>query len=318
MEQLVKERLVNDATACSAFYHDNNLNTDNFGISKKNFDVDLKCSHNGPTSGLLSKLKQNWRAILASAVPFLAFLAVFVTNKQTHLLPTADDVNRVTLYNVTAWEERLHIASFHKSISDFNSLPLDLLAAVPYLAHYAIPLVYPIVLIAMDRVGVIPEFYRLIGFTMWFDLVIWSHFPTFPPWATDSSFSSMSPGHSASNQTLHTGISLHLRQGAAFARVDNFTGLHIFRTLFSDNPVPFASFSIWSRDLADVYSVDSAFALEFGSRGGICIRHAGGLVDNVLQPSLLSRRHRSSRQRHTRRKSLTICHENVGGVIIRR
>jgi len=185
-------------------------------------------------------------AILRAAVPFLIFLVVYGLNGRVPILPRAEDAHCVRLRNVSAFEEALfgHGRAPHLIVSAASCPALDVLSAIPYLMHYLIPVAYPLYVIIFVRPSTnanwrsrIVRFYLLLGWSMWVHYAIWFVLPTAPPWvaANLAAYRRLDP----------TGrpppIDVQPREGCAFSRLDRLVGVAFFRTIFSGNPIPFAS-----------------------------------------------------------------------------
>jgi membrane-associated phospholipid phosphatase len=176
-------------------------------------------------------------SVFISAVPFLLFLFVYGINNYIRVLPTADQSQTVYLHNVSSWELAVLPVSVNKLISGKHCLLLDVLSAIPYLAHYSLPIVYPIVLFVLSRRrDSVRQFYLLLGLTMWIHYVIWYILPTAPPWFYETT------GNGSSADSVSLTSVPHGRQGAAFGRLDALTGVGFFRAMFNGNPVPFGAF----------------------------------------------------------------------------
>lgn len=200
--------------------------------SLRYFPLRNHCSQLTPPS------RQDIQRIVLSATPYLLFLLFYAINPYTHLLPLASDIGRANLRNVSSWESYFFPWQLHVIVSSVHFLPLDFLAAVPYLIHYVIPILYPVFLYLIDRLELIQQFYRLLGFTMWGHVVIWLVAPTLPPWALDF----LAAGQRTNASNMVESIMLAHKEGPAFARIDSFTGRPFFYGMFVGNPVPFGSF----------------------------------------------------------------------------
>ena len=110
---------------------------------------------------------------------------------------------------------------------------LDFLAALPYLMHYILPVVFPLYLFLSNRLEDISKFYWLLGWVMWCHYFIWLVFPHAPPWVLD---------HMARNNASSIAQAMMHREGCAFARVDAYTGIPFFFNMFNGNPIPYGSF----------------------------------------------------------------------------
>ena len=190
-------------------------------------------------------------AIIRSALPFLVFLAIYGLNGHVPILPRAEDAHCVRLRNVSAFEETLfgHGRAPHLVVSAASSPALDVLSAIPYLIHYLIPAAYPLYVVVFVRPSTtgsrsstewcsrIVRFYLLLGWSMWVHYAIWFMLPTAPPWvaANLAVYRRLDP--TGRPPPLHA----QPREGCAFSRLDRLVGVAFFRTIFSGNPIPFAS-----------------------------------------------------------------------------
>lgn len=236
-----------------------------------------RCDGRCHGNGLLFSCSR-WRLILHmvhSAALFLLFLAVYSFNERLRIFPTMADYGRVRLYNVTRWEEILFLGL--RPTEWFQSPPglaaygqvggasgwqtaLDWLSSVPYLLHYAIPIVYPLGLCLIGKAELAANFYTLVGLANWLMLPIWYATPTAPPWLaahahslkSSASLPALANGmnatsdaitFAAANAPAATGALVGITmEGCAFARLDVLTGASFFFRLFHRNPVPFAAF----------------------------------------------------------------------------
>lgn len=184
--------------------------------------------------------KHDIQRIVLSAVPYLLFLFFYGINPYIHVLPLSSDIGCANLRNVSAWESYFFPWPIHLMVSSMHFILLDFLAAVPYLAHYAIPVLYPVFLYLIDRLELVQQFYRMLGLTMWGHYAIWLVLPTLPPWALD--FMAVGQKTGANQTALAQAILVAHKEGSAFARIDSFTGRLFFYGMFVGNPVPFGSF----------------------------------------------------------------------------
>lgn len=184
-----------------------------------------------------SRFVVDLKKVVVSALPYLAFLTCFTMNSRLRILPTADDARRVKLHNVSEWERYVLPCSVDRITASVHHPLLDLLAALLYLAHYLLPLGYPVYLYLSGRSELIQQFFKLLGWTMWVLYAIWFCLPTFPPWASLS----LTGDRNTVNNSIPI-LNTSMKEGRAFSRVDRYIQLPLFHNLFSNNPVPFASF----------------------------------------------------------------------------
>jgi len=121
-------------------------------------------------------------AVGRSALPFVAFLFDYGINDRLGVLPS-DAAVRDRLTNISGLERRLFGGAMPgELVARLSNPALDFLAAVPYLVHYLVPVVFPLFWLATERLGVACQraarFYWLLGWTMWVLYVIWFALPT--------------------------------------------------------------------------------------------------------------------------------------------
>lgn len=181
-------------------------------------------------------------AVVVSAVPFLLFLVVYGANETLRILPTYSTVlgdPSIRIFDVAAWEMTFFQSPPNELVSSVHCLPLDFLAAVPYLGHYVLPVAYPALVGVSGHPGSARRFYHLVGGTVWTLYAVWYLVPTAPPWYRDVVAGAPAAARPAATVARRRDV---LREGAAFARVDRALGVRFFRSLFARNPVPFAAF----------------------------------------------------------------------------
>ena len=171
--------------------------------------------------------------ILKSGIPYLVFLAFYLSNGKLHILAQNSDSDKV--YNISNAE--YSVLHFHPNvlISSHHFIALDFLAAVPYLIHYVLPILYPIYLVLKGAPEDIMKFYWLLGCFLWLQYVIWFFLPTAPPWYYDNQLRYQQDGLMPPMNEQH-------REGCAFRRVDETTGYRFFFKMFANNPVPYGAF----------------------------------------------------------------------------
>ena len=174
--------------------------------------------------------------ILRGLIPYILFLFFYGINGQIHLLPRFDDIDCITLHNISAFEQFVFHFQTHKLISSLSSPVLDILSAVPYLCHYVIPVLYPLFLYCKGRIDDVPKFYWLLGWVMWAHYTVWFLLPTAPPWLYANA-----EQYKQANMTIPPLPDQH-KEGCAFGRLDAMTGIPFFFNMFKGNPIPFGSF----------------------------------------------------------------------------
>ena len=184
-----------------------------------------------------------------SVIPYISFLITYGANVYVRILPVSDDLSSVRLYNVSYWESLVIPFSVHKWISSRHYTLFDFLSAVPYLAHYCIPVLFPLFLYLSDRLDSVSRFYRLLGLSCWAQYVIWYLLPTYPPWSyatepTSAPVQTTLELAASVVQLPEVGKSMLLdhMEGQAFSRLDQIMNIKFFHSMFAGNPVPFAAF----------------------------------------------------------------------------
>lgn len=197
------------------------------------FSNDLKVTFKG------TLVSSSLPTILRSSIPWLLFVFVYGINGRIRILPR--DSHCVHLRNVSAFESLFLPFAPHMVVASFHNLLLDILAAVPYLLHYLIPLLYPAYLYGTGRFEQVARFFWLLGWSMWVHYLLWFVLPTAPPWVQHR-LNSTSDGGGDSGRLPVPVFDLQHPEGCAFARLDRWTGIPFFYVIFTGNPVPFASF----------------------------------------------------------------------------
>ena len=120
--------------------------------------------------------------LLRSAAPQILFLICYGLNSTTHVLPVFSDLGCVGLNNVTALEMSVFGFSANRWLSSSSDHALDVMAAVPYLLHYTIPVLGPIYIYLTRGLNDVAQFFWLLGWASWVLYAIWFIYPTAPPW----------------------------------------------------------------------------------------------------------------------------------------
>ena len=172
--------------------------------------------------------------IARSLLPLLSVLGLYGLNKVLHIQPSLEDLGCVHVHTINSLEGFVLGCHPHRLVAALHTPVLDVLSTVPYLIHYAIPVLTPLYLIIVGRAEDVARLLWLIGWVMWFIFFIWLVFPHAPPWVVDHM-------NTSPNGTAFSHAMLH-REGCAFRRVDKMFNIHFFYDLFSGNPVPYGSF----------------------------------------------------------------------------
>ena len=129
-------------------------------------------------------------------------------------------------------EEQIFFCHPHKLLSKLANPVFDLLAAVPYLLHFPLPLLFLVYLLATPKKR--PYLYQFIWFVGWVNLLgvlFQITFPTAPPWFVDSAVFD-EQGNILYNAPVEGG----------FKRLDRYLGTSIFHGLYSKSPLPFGAY----------------------------------------------------------------------------
>merc|ERR1712168_1470889 len=111
--------------------------------------------------------------IVISAIPLLLFLFIYGINKSTHIQPLAYETTRLHFNTLNNLEVYVFGKRPDLVISSYHTVFLDVLSCIPYMIHYIIPFAFPLYLYFMNKEELIPQFYWLIGWTMWMIFFIW-------------------------------------------------------------------------------------------------------------------------------------------------
>ena len=170
---------------------------------------------------------------ILSIAPYILYLIIIGLNSKIHILAGTSDSHLV--YNLSYIEYKMF--GFHPNnlVSSLSLFPLDFCAALPYILHYVLPVLYPVYLIVKGRLDDIIRFYNLLGCFLWLQYIIWYLFPTAPPWYYDNLLQYETEGHTPPLDQQH-------REGCAFRRVDAAVGYPLFFNIFASNPAPFGAF----------------------------------------------------------------------------
>ena len=188
-----------------------------------------------PSVSTVSSFICTFISVMRSAVPYLIFLMIYGLNNVLHIQPGLEDIGCVHMHTINNIEKFVLGFHPHEVISSVHNTFLDFLSAIPYLIHYVIPVLFPLYLAWRGLTEEIHRFYWLMGWCMWLNYFIWLAFPHTPPWV----LLNLQQPHNASTPIADL---MEHREGCAFQRLDEYTGLHFFHNMFKGNPILFASF----------------------------------------------------------------------------
>ena len=118
----------------------------------------------------------------------------------------------------------------HRILSSYANPFFDIVAAIPYLIHFPLPVLYLIFLI-VKHPRLVLHYVWLAGWVNFSAVLIQFLLPTAPPWFADS----------AVFDSSHRLISA-LPNEASFQRVDALFGISLFHGIYSRSPVKFGAF----------------------------------------------------------------------------
>eukprot|EP00051_Salpingoeca_urceolata_P009494 m.115152 g.115152 ORF g.115152 m.115152 type:complete len:283 (+) comp16329_c0_seq1:125-973(+) len=171
--------------------------------------------------------------LLLSLSPFLGYLLVF---KNYIMLREATGMNQITSVSTETLPAIDRIIGLghlpHKVVSAYTSPFLDILAAIPYLFHFPLPLVFAGYLIASKRRRRdLFGFLWCAGWVNFIGVIIQFIFPCAPPWFVDTAVYSELDGH-----LVHVG-----NNEAGFQRLDELMGSQMFHNIYGASPVKFGA-----------------------------------------------------------------------------
>lgn len=173
----------------------------------------------------------DFKSLLLAALPFLLYLFVF---KYYAFLRDYTGMSALTQPNrhiLPKMEEAIFQCLPHKVLSAYPNLVLDLMAAVPYLIHFPLPVMFAVYLgVFTRRRRHVYGFLWCAGWVNFLAVIVQFVFPTAPPWFTDSAVFDAAGNlvSSAPNE-------------AGFQRLDQFFGVQMFHNIYSASPVKFGA-----------------------------------------------------------------------------
>jgi hypothetical protein len=121
----------------------------------------------------------------------------------------------------------------HRVVGSLSHALLDVFAAIPYLLHFAIPVLYPLYVAAFRpaRRHDVFLFFWVFGWVNFVGGLIQFAMPTAPPWYCDT----VILGHESN--LVYVGAA-----EAAFARLDAQMPFSLFHTIYASSPLKFGAF----------------------------------------------------------------------------
>ena len=181
--------------------------------------------------GELRVYLKEWKNVLISALPFLMYLFVF---KYYVFLREYTGMSEITKpnRNVLPYLEELAFNCLpHRKLAQFANPVLDFLAAIPYLVHFPLPLLFAGYLYtnARRRRQIYP-FLWCAGWVNFLAVIVQFVFPTAPPWFADSAVFD-DKGH----------LIAVANNEAGFERLDKMFNVQLFHSIYSASPVKFGA-----------------------------------------------------------------------------
>jgi len=173
----------------------------------------------------------SWKLMLLALTPMLSYLSIFKTYpfwKQVLHLPTKP---HLFLPVIEHW---LFQCLPHQILSRMSNPLFDLLAAVPYLLHFSVPVLFIMYWLTCRRSRGVNNIYVYLWCAGWVNMIaviIQFLMPTAPPWFNDSAVFDMDGQliSAAPNE-------------AAFQRIDAAIGRPMFHEIYGQSPLKYGSF----------------------------------------------------------------------------
>ncbi|XP_033126660.1 inositol phosphorylceramide synthase catalytic subunit AUR1-like [Anneissia japonica] len=168
--------------------------------------------------------------ILLSFIPFGAYLVTFTFYHELQKLIGLDEKPVSTTF--LPWlEHSLFHCYPHKILSSHTTPVLDFVAAIPYLFHFILPLVFSLYLIYVGRRHDVPLYLWIAGWVNFIAVLVQLISPTASPWFVDSV-----------QYDEHGNIVSVAENEAGFKRVDAMLGYPLFHNLYGKSKVKFGAF----------------------------------------------------------------------------
>jgi membrane-associated phospholipid phosphatase len=170
--------------------------------------------------------------VLLAFLPYAAYLVMFSCNPQLRHATHLDDISKPHYLFLSRVEHTLFFCYPHRLLSSLSNPLFDAVAAVPYLVHFPLPILFAIYLaIRASRRDAFLPYVWCVGWVNFVAVIIQTTFPTAPPWFTDSA---VIDGHG--------GVVFESPSEAGFSRMDRLLGVSIFHGLYSTSPLKFGAF----------------------------------------------------------------------------
>eukprot|EP00117_Sycon_ciliatum_P042737 scpid7802/ scgid31048/ Inositol phosphorylceramide synthase catalytic subunit aur1; Aureobasidin A resistance protein homolog; Phosphatidylinositol:ceramide phosphoinositol transferase len=172
------------------------------------------------------------KLVFYAAIPFVLYILFFRYYAFFREFTGIASVSRPNI-NVLPWlEEMVFQCLPHRILAKFAHPLLDFIAAIPYLVHFPLPVLFGLYLLSdKRRRPLIFRFFWCAGWVNLSALCIQFIFPTAPPWFADSAVFDDDDGKL---------ISVSPNEGG-FQRLDARLGISVFHSIYSKSPVTFGA-----------------------------------------------------------------------------
>jgi membrane-associated phospholipid phosphatase len=172
-----------------------------------------------------------WKNIAISASPFIGYLLIFKYYATLRQITGLDEFNKPNS-DILPWlDQAIFQCLPHRLLSTHPNFVLDVLAAIPYLIHFPLPVLFALYLYLNHRRR--RQIYAFLWCAGWVNLlavIVQLLFPTAPPWFTDSVV------YDENGQFVSSG-----NNEAGFERLDKLLDIKMFHNIYGASPVKFGA-----------------------------------------------------------------------------
>jgi hypothetical protein len=172
-----------------------------------------------------------WKNLLISGAPFLGYLLIFKYYAFLREITGLNDYSKPNREILPFLDRTIFQCLPHRVLSSNPNTVLDFLAAVPYLVHFPLPILFLVYLYFSHRRR--RQIYAFLWCAGWVNLLavlVQFLFPTAPPWFTDTAV------FDEKGQFLGSG-----NNEAGFERLDKLLHMQMFHNIYSASPVKFGA-----------------------------------------------------------------------------
>jgi membrane-associated phospholipid phosphatase len=172
------------------------------------------------------------KSLLIALAPFAMYLLVFKHYNELRAMVGFQEIIRPNAEILPYLEESVFQCLPHRKLARYASPFLDIFAAIPYLIHFPLPVLFGLYLFsnAQRRKQLLP-FIWMAGWVNFLAVTVQFFFPTAPPWFTDSAVYDENDGtlvRAANNE-------------AGFERLDILFNVRLFHSIYGASPVKFGA-----------------------------------------------------------------------------